>query len=355
MMQRFVEKQTLIGLNEAGCIELMRQLDEKPYRGRQLYRWLYRRRAASFAEMTDLPEALRQKLSETVEWGQLELVERDDRSSSGSIKYLFRLRDGRHIESVYIPDPPRHTVCVSSQAGCGLNCRFCATARLGLQRNLTVGEIIEQVMFIMRDRPQPITNVVFMGMGEPLANYEHVMEAADLLSDYNGLAIGARRIVISTAGLADQMIRYADEGRKYRLAVSLNSPFQEQRAALMPIAKRYPLDVLLKAAEYYAGKSRKILTFEYVLFADVNDSREHAEALKRIVKRIPSKLNLIPYNPTTAEFRRPDEERVNQFAQWLLPLHAGLSVRWSKGHDVNAACGQLAGRRMTEVQACVNS
>ena len=333
----------LIGLTQTECEALVQEIGEKAYRGRQLYQWLYRRRAASLDEMSDLPQALREKLAAHAQMGQLTPVEKTG-STSGSQKYLFRLPDGLHIESVFIPDAPRQTVCVSSQAGCGLNCRFCATARLGLQRNLTVGEIVEQVLFIMRDRSEAITNVVFMGMGEPFANYDAVLTAADLLSDDNGMAIGARRIVISTAGLVDRIRQYADQGRKYRLALSLNSPFQEQRAELMPIAKRWPLEEVLAAVRYYAKKSRKTPTLEYVLFAGVNDTPAHADALKKIVKSLPCKVNLIPYNPTTAAFTRPSDAQVDAFAQRLLPLKAGLSVRWSKGQDVNAACGQLAGK-----------
>jgi len=261
------------------------------------------------------------------------------------VKYLFRLDDGRHIESVYIPETKRKTLCISSQVGCAINCRFCATALLGLKRHLTPGEIVSQVLTIMQLRDEEISNIVFMGMGEPFANYDNVIKAATLLSDDNGMDIGARRIVISTSGLADKINRYAKEEHKFRLAISLNSPFQEQRAELMPIAKKWKLDVLLEAVHNYAKKSRKIPTFEYVLLAGVNDKKEHAVALKKIIKSMPCKVNLIPYNPTVKNFARPDVEHVDRFAQWLLPLNAGLSVRWSKGDDANAACGQLAGKR----------
>jgi 23S rRNA (adenine2503-C2)-methyltransferase len=337
-------KKNLVGLTRQECEEFALEIGEKKYRGRQIYKWIYAQRAASFDEMTDLPLELRDKLRNSADLGYLTLAEKDQRSSSGSIKYLFRLPDGLHIESVYIPDASRHTLCISSQVGCALNCRFCATARLGLKRNLTAGEIVDQVLNIMRDCREEITNIVFMGMGEPFANYEQVIKAANLLSDDNGMAIGARRIVISTVGIADKIIQYADEGHKYRLAVSLNSPFQEQRAELMPIACKWDMDALLSAVSYYAKKSRKTPTFEYVLLAGVNDTRAHAEALKKIVKSMPSKVNLIPYNPTIEAFSRPTAERVDAFAQWLLPLNAGLSVRWSKGYDANAACGQLAGK-----------
>lgn len=338
-------KTNLIGLTQAECEAFAESIGEKKYRGRQLYKWIYEKHAASFDEMTDVPQALRDTLQQTAELGYLVVEETDATSTSGSVKYLFRLPDGLHIESVYIPEATRKTLCISSQVGCAINCQFCATARLGLKRHLSAGEIVDQVLTIKRLRNEEITNVVFMGMGEPFTNYDNVIKAANLLSDDNGMAIGARRIVISTSGLADKIRRYADEGHKYRLAISLNSPFQEQRAQLMPISRKWDVDSLLDAVRYYAQKSRKIPTLEYVLLAGYNDSYDHAMALKKIVKSMPCKLNLIPYNPTVNLFSRPSEEHVDQFAQWLLPLNAGLSVRWSKGHDANAACGQLAGKR----------
>ncbi len=338
-------KTNLTGFTLQECEAFAEEIGEKKYRGRQLYKWIYEKNVASFDEMTDLPIPLRQKLGETADLGHLELVETDSKSSSGSVKYLFRLKDNYHIECVYIPDETRKTLCISSQVGCAINCRFCATARLGLKRHLTTGEIVDQVLSIKRMRDEEITNIVFMGMGEPFHNYDNVIRAAGLISDDNGIAIGPRRIVISTSGLADKIIRYADEGHKFRLAISLNSPFQEQRAQIMPISRKWDVDKLLRAVHYYGKKSRKIPTFEYVLLAGVNDSKEHAMALKKIVKSMPCKVNLIPYNPTVEQYARPDEAHVNQFAQWLLPLNAGLSVRWSKGDDANAACGQLAGKR----------
>ncbi|MBN1465936.1 23S rRNA (adenine(2503)-C(2))-methyltransferase RlmN [candidate division KSB1 bacterium] len=338
-------KKRLIGLTLQECEAFAEEIGDRKYRGRQLYKWIYAKRADSFAAMTDLPAALRDTLSEIAELGYLDVEDVDDRSTSDSVKYLFRLQDGRHIESVYIPDSSRKTLCISSQVGCGLNCQFCATAQLGLQRQLTAGEIIGQVLTSMRLRGHDLTNIVFMGMGEPFANYDEVIRAAQLLSDDNGLAIGARRIVLSTAGLVDKIIRYADEGHKFRLAISLNSPFQEQRGQLMPISRKWDVTALLEAVKYYAVKSHKVPTLEYVLLAGVNDSREHAAGLKKIVQSMPCKINLIPYNPTGALFSRPSAQHIETFIRWLLPLRAGLSVRWSKGDDAQAACGQLAGKK----------
>ncbi|MBN1561398.1 23S rRNA (adenine(2503)-C(2))-methyltransferase RlmN [candidate division KSB1 bacterium] len=342
-------KKRLIGLTIAECELYAEEIGEKKYRGRQLYKWIYAKKAASFAAMTDLAATVRDKLNETAELGHLQVAEIDGRSASGSVKYLFRLPDGRHIESVYIPDDSRKTLCISSQVGCALNCQFCATARLGLQRHLSVGEIVGQVLTIMQ-LGEEISNIVFMGMGEPFANYENVIRAAQLLSDDNGMAIGARRIVISTCGLVDKIIRYADEGHKFRLAISLNSPFQEQRVQLMPVSRKWDVDTLCEAVKYYAKKSRKVPTIEYVLIAGVNDSREHAAALKKIVRSMPCKVNLIPYNTTGALFARPSTQQIETFVRWLLPLKAGLSVRWSKGDDAAAACGQLAGKKQERME-----
>ncbi len=338
-------KTNLIGLTLQECEAFAEKIGEKKYRGRQIYKWIYNKNVKSFDEMTDLPISLRDKLKENADVGHVELADLDDNSSSGSVKYVFKLKDNFHIESVYIPDGARKTLCISSQVGCAINCRFCATARLGLKRHLTAGEIVDQVLTIKSMRDEEITNVVFMGMGEPLHNYDNVITAATLLSDINGIGIGPRRITISTSGLADKIERYADEGHKFRLAISLNSPFQEQRAQIMPIGRKWDIDKLLNAVKYYARKSRKIPTFEYVLLAGVNDTKEHAQALKKIVKSVPCKVNLIPYNPAVDTYSRPSEEHVNRFAQWLLPLSAALSVRWSKGDDTNAACGQLAGKK----------
>ena len=336
-------KQPLVGLTREQLEEYALSIGLKKFRGRQLYQWLYKKNCGTFAEMTDLPADLRARLLNSAGIRQLTCLDTRGSEESGSVKYLFSLKDGECIESVLIVDADRRTLCVSSQVGCALNCRFCATAKLGFHRNLTAGEIIDQLLYINHATGIPVSNVVFMGMGETFNNYQPVIKAADIMSDQLGASISPRRIVISTAGVADKIIQYADEGHKYRLAVSLNSPFQQERLEWMPVARQWDIDEVLKASRYYTRISRKVLTFEYVLFAGLNDSRKHAAALKKIPQSMPCKLNLIPYNAVDRCFQRPDPAMVDQFAQWLLPLRAGLSVRWSKGADINAACGQLAG------------
>lgn len=342
-MKNLTGKKTLIGMDLTECENFVEKIGSKRYRGRQIYKWMYSKKAFSFEEMTDIPIELRNELKKHAQLTQLTIEEIKKSTTTGTSKYLFKLADGHFIESVYIPEGDRHTVCLSSQVGCSLNCQFCATARLGFKRNLTAGEIIEQILQIEKNIKSRITNVVFMGMGEPFLNYENVIKAVTVISEDNGMAIGARRIVISTAGIVDKIKKYTDEKHKARLAISLNTAFAEQRKLLMPITKKWELDQLLSAVLYYAKSSRKTPTLEYVLLANINDSKAHANALKAIVKKIPCKVNLIPYNPTNSPFKRPSEASVERFAQWLLPLKAGLSVRWSKGDDMNAACGQLAG------------
>ncbi|OGC07122.1 23S rRNA (adenine(2503)-C(2))-methyltransferase, partial [candidate division KSB1 bacterium RBG_16_48_16] len=313
------------------------------------FNWLYARKAADFDAMTNLSKSFRQKLADTVRIGQLTLAEKAVSPASASIKYLFELDDKNVIESVFIPESGRRTLCISSQAGCALKCVFCATGQIGLRRNLTAGEIVEQVVFVEQDTGLEVSNIVFMGMGEPFKNYENVIKAADLIKHEDGIAVGSRRIVISTAGIVPAIYQYADEGHKFKLAVSLHSAINEEREKLMPISAKYTVEKLTEAVRYYIKQSGKRPTFEYVLLSGVNDTRRDAEALKKMVRNTPCKINLIPYNPVVEAYRRPDEERVNQFAQWLLPLRAPVSVRWSKGVDIDAACGQLAGKRLADV------
>ncbi len=317
---------------------------EKAFRGRQLFSWIYERNTCSFEKMSNITKSFRQKLQHIVKVGQLELYTKNISPLSGTIKYLFSLYDNNFIESVYIPEDKRRTLCISSQVGCALNCAFCATGKIGFKRNLSAGEIVDQVLFVERDIGEELTNIVFMGMGEPFKNYDQVIKAAQLMNHPDGIAIGARRIVISTAGVADKIYRFSDEGHKFRLAVSLNSPFNIKREKLMPVTKKWDMESLLTAIKFYANKSKQLPTIEYVLFDGLNDNHKDALELKRLFAKIPVKINIIPYNASIPGFNRPDPEKVDQFIQWLLPLHAPVSVRWSKGDDINAACGQLAGK-----------
>ncbi|HOC23811.1 MAG TPA: 23S rRNA (adenine(2503)-C(2))-methyltransferase RlmN [bacterium] len=337
-------KNKLVGLNRAELELFAESIGEKRFRGRQLFSWIYAKHAASFEVMSDLGRELRRKLAEQAGLGWMTLEQRAASPESGSVKYLFRLEDGALIEAVYIPESGRRTLCISSQVGCALGCAFCATGALGFRRNLTTGEIADQVLQAARETGEMPTNIVFMGMGEPFLNYEAVTAAAGLINNPDGIAVGHRHIVISTVGITPAILRYADEAQPFRLAISLHSAIDAKRRQIVPIAKRYPLPELLIAVKYYAKKARRRPTFEYVLLAGFNDGEEDAAALRRLAAEVPCKVNLIPYNPAMPGFERPDEASVTRFAAWLSPLHAPVSIRWSKGTDINAACGQLAGR-----------
>lgn len=337
-----MDKTNLTGFTLEELQLFSEQIGEKEFRGRQIFSWIYERKATDFAEMTDLSKNLRNRFRTIAEIGQLQLSVKKRSPISGTIKYLFRLKDATFIESVYIPEVKRHTLCISSQAGCALQCTFCATGQLGFRRNLSAGEIVDQVIFVERDIGQQITNVVLMGMGEPFLNYDAVMKACGLIKHEDGLAIGFRHIVISTVGIVPAVYRYADEGHLYRLAISLHSAIESKRQGLMPVAKKYPLGSLMDAVRHYFKKTHRRPTIEYVLIADVNDGESDARALKTLLKDMPCKVNIIPYNPVVSRYQSPGPERVHRFTRWLYPLRAPVSVRWSKGADIDAACGQLA-------------
>ena len=342
-------KQTLVGLSRSELEVFAESLGEKKFRGRQLYSWIYAKHAADFAGMSDIAKPLRWKLEQEAALFWLTLLEKMVSPASASVKYLFRAQDGALIESVYIPESGRRTLCISSQAGCALGCAFCATGALGFTRNLTSGEIVDQVLHAARDVGAMPTNIVFMGMGEPFLNYDAVIAASALINDPDGIAIGHRHIVLSTVGITPAIVRFADEGHPYRLALSLHSAIDSKRRQIVPIARRYPLPELVDAVKYYAKKARRRPTFEYVLLAGFNDGEEDAAALRRLAGELPCKINLIPYNPAIPGFNRPNDEEVARFAAWLTPLHAPVSIRWSKGTDIDAACGQLAGKTFHSV------
>lgn len=324
--------------------EIQNALDSlgiEPYRARQIFQWIYRKNATSFAQMTNLSKSLRQALSEKADILVLRPLSVRRSSESGTIKFLFALPDGNAVESVYIPDQKRRTVCVSTQVGCALKCRFCQTGKMGLTRNLTSGEIVDQVLAIEREVGVRVTNVVMMGMGEPFHNYENALRAAELMADPEGLAIGQRRITISTSGLVPQIERFTRENRRFKLAVSLNATTNATRSALMPINRKFPLESLLQALRDYSRHSHNRVTFEYVLIADQNDSPKDARRLRQLLKGIHCKINLIPYNPTGPGFQPPSEERLEAFIQELLDFPAPVTVRRSRGTDIDAACGQL--------------
>ncbi len=315
------------------------------YRGAQIRKWIYQRQVDSFAAMTDLGKELRKQLDAAFTIGRLQQV-RVEQSRDGSKKYLFGLADGSRIESVLIPERGHWTLCISSQAGCALGCRFCLTGRGGLMRNLTRGEIIAQVRDLRQelDDPDRLTNIVLMGMGEPLANFDNVVSALDTMLDSSeGFGLAGRRITLSTAGLVPRLEELGSR-LPVNLAVSLNATDNRTRDWLMPINKTHPIEQLLDACRRYRLMPHRRITFEYILIKGVNDSEADALRLVRLLRPLKAKINLIPFNPHPgAQLQRPPEAVIERFLQILIDHHFTAIIRRSKGQDISAACGQLHG------------
>lgn len=332
----------LKGLNVAELEEYVKSIGEPRYRARQIFTWMYGRNVDSFEAMTNLSKDLRLRLTESASLNALELLTSQKSVKDPSEKFVFKLQDGLAIESVLMFEDDRITICVSTQVGCAIDCKFCATGMMGLKRNLSDGEIVDQLLTVQRLKGRKITNVVLMGMGEPFHNYDNLMKACALLTDDDGPNLANKHIVVSTSGLIPRIYQFADEKRKYRLAISLNATTDEVRTRLMPLNKRWPIRELLQAAKYYTEKLGEPVTFEYVLLQGVNDTLADADRLRKMVDRIFCKVNLIPYNPTVAAYQRTSEERVLAFYERLSDMRAPVMIRWSKGDDIDAGCGQLA-------------
>ena len=335
--------------------EKLREFAEPTYRAGQIMNWLYEKRASGFEEMSDLPQALRARLAEHFSVSKLHVV-RVLGSHDTTLKLLFRLSDGNLIESVLIPASPalygqksdRRTACVSTQVGCAYGCKFCASGLDGFSRNLSANEIVDQIIAIESASGQKIDNIVFMGMGEPLANFDNVMRAIRILNASWGLGIGARHITISTSGLVPQIRKLADERLQIRLAISLHGATDEVRTQIMPINRRYNLETLLAACDYYVARKKQRLTFEYILIAGVNDTDDQAHLLAAQTRRFAAKVNLIPYNDVAGlPYRPPAPADLSAFVNILRRSGISVKVRKRKGSTIDAACGQLR-RRMAE-------
>ncbi|HYQ85958.1 MAG TPA: 23S rRNA (adenine(2503)-C(2))-methyltransferase RlmN [Bacteroidota bacterium] len=372
-----MKKTNLRGLTLPELEDFSASIGEQIYRGKQLFEWIYRKGASSFAGMTSLSAALRKKLESAAALETIGLIGQQRSISDGTTKFLFQLSDGGRIESVLIPprtafrdseaseeeEQKRLTLCVSTQVGCPLDCKFCATATMGFLRNLTSGEIIDQLRQVKEISNRRITNVVYMGMGEPLLNYENVMKSIDIIS--TGMSIAARRITVSTAGWAPKIRQMADEGRRVKLAISLHTLDPRARSELMPINHRFGLDELVDAAEYYYRKIKQRITFEYILFAGWNDREEDAAALVKLSKKVPCKINIIPFHSIAftkpqglaASLHASPKRRAEAFVRRLREAHLSVFVRSSAGEDIAAACGQLAvepGAARPDGKAAVN-
>ncbi len=342
----------LLNFNEAGLADFFQEIGEKPYRARQLLRWIHQSGKTEFTEMSDLAKQLRQKLAGVVTIEPPEIVS-DHTATDGTRKWLISTGVGNAVETVFIPEPNRGTLCVSSQVGCALACSFCATGRQGFNRNLTVAEIIGQLwlanQLLSTDQSihsqRVVTNVVMMGMGEPLANFENLVQALDLMLSDNAYGLSRRRVTVSTSGLVPAMDRLR-ERCPVALAVSLHAPNDALRDQLVPINKKYPIKSLMAACErYLPAAPRDFVTFEYIMLDGVNDSIEQARELVQLVKNIPCKLNLIPFNAfTDSGYQRSGATAIEHFREVLSTAGIVNTVRKTRGDDIAAACGQLAGQ-----------
>ena len=318
----------------AGC-------GKERYRARQIFKWLYQKDAVTFAEMSNLSKEFRSDLENSAFISSF-VPETVEVSQDGARKYLFRLEDGNAVESVLIPEEDRATLCLSSQVGCAMACEFCLTGTFKLARNLSTAEIVNQVCAVKREAE--IRNIVFMGMGEPLANLDNVISALRIIMSQDGLQFSSRRVTVSTAGLVPEL-DLLGEAVTVNLAVSLNATTDEVRSRLMPINRKYPLKELLTACKRFPLPARRMITFEYVMIKGINDTLEDAKRLVRLISNIPSKVNLIPFNEHEGcSHKKSDQEKIDRFHQYLLEKHITVLTRASRGDDISAACGQLRGK-----------
>lgn len=348
-----VTQKNILDFSRAQLLDWLDGQGIESYRADQILKWIYLRQADCFEVMTDLSKSIRVLLAQHFCIHRLEKIEVET-SKDGSLKYLFRLQDHKLIESVLIPEKDHYTLCLSSQVGCAQDCRFCLTATGGFERNLSAGEIISQVRDIKNEVDDKdhlrLRNIVFMGMGEPLANYKSLIAALTVITDNDfGLRFASRRVTVSTAGLVP---RLADLGGDTRvnLAVSLNAVDNETRSRLMPLNQKYPLEVLLEACRKYRTAPGRVITFEYILIKGVNDSAQDARRLAKLLRPIRAKINLIPFNTYAGcEYKRPDEAVIAKFQEILIDKHYTVMVRQSKGQDISAACGQLRARSIDQM------
>lgn len=341
-------KEDIKSLSREELTSRLGELGEPAYRANQVLQWIYEKQADSFEKMSNLSAVLRQKLASSFELNAVHALKTRNASDTTE-KFLFQLRDHSLIETVLIPATPglttssdRHTVCVSTQVGCAYGCKFCASGLDGVKRNLTAAEIVDQVLQIEKLHGEKVNNIVVMGMGEPLANYDNLLRALKIVNAPWGLGIGARKITVSTVGLVPRIKQLADEPMQIRLAVSLHGATDDVREKIMPVNKKHPLKDLLAACDYYVNTKKRMMTFEYILIDSVNDSLEQAHKLGAIARRLRAKVNLIPYNPVEGlPWKRPERDRCKMFQHTLQSHGVTSTLRMEKGTDINAACGQL--------------
>lgn len=340
-----------INIRNLSFPEIKSQFDgmgEKSFRAKQVYEWLWKKNAGSFEEMSNLGKELREKL-ETHFFIDKIVLDDQQISSDRTIKCAFQVEAGKVVEGVLIPTTSRTTACISSQVGCSLSCTFCATGKLKLMRNLTAGEIVDQVVYLRNQAEerygQALSNIVYMGMGEPLLNYKNVLRSTEMLTSEEGLGISPRRITVSTAGIAKMIKKLGDDQVKFNLALSLHAANDKKRSQIMEINDSNDLESLQEALEYFHEKTGSRVTFEYIIFKDFNDNLEDAQELAAFCRCVPCKINIIEYNPIDeGGFKQADPEKVNAFAKYLEDRNLVVNIRRSRGKDIDAACGQLANK-----------
>ena len=343
-----IQKKDIRALSKEQLRDFFEKQGDKAFRGNQVYEWLWQKSAYSFDDMTNLSKETRHMLETYFVINHIE-VSTMQRSNDGTVKNAVKLHDGLIVESVLIPTETRTTACVSSQVGCSLDCKFCATARLKRMRNLNPDEIYDQVVAIDKESKlyfnRPLSNIVFMGMGEPLMNYNNVIKSIDKITSPEGLNMSPKRITVSTSGVPKIIKKMADDGVKFNLAVSLHSAIDEVRTSIMPFNETFPLKDLKEALEYWYAKTKRKISYEYVVWKGINDSQKDIDALIKFCKYVPSKVNIIEYNPIDdGDFKQASNESIQQYIQQLEKNRIVVNVRRSRGKDIDAACGQLANK-----------
>lgn len=343
-----IEKRDIRALTKEQLREFFIANGDQAFRGNQVYEWLWSKGAHHFDDMTNVAKSTREMLDKHFVINHI-MVDQMQRSEDGTVKNAVRLHDGLVVESVLIPTETRTTACVSSQVGCSLDCNFCATARLKRMRNLGPDEIYDQVVAIDKEsrlyHNHPLSNIVFMGMGEPLMNYNNVLKAIEMITSPEGLGMSPKRITVSTSGVSKMIRKLADDEVKFKLAVSLHSAIEETRNHIMPFTKNFPLGELRESLEYWYAKTKSRVTYEYVVWDGINDDKKSIDALVRFCKYVPCKVNLIEYNPIDdGEFRQASEASINAYIKALEAADIVAKVRRSRGKDIDAACGQLANK-----------
>ena len=340
-----MEKKIILkGMNELDLQQYCVDLAQPKFHGSQLYRWMYKNNCADIDNMNNIPKILKKEIKNNALLKLLSIKTKSKSSIDNTTKFLLETNDLKYIETVSMIDKDRHTVCLSSQIGCNVDCDFCATGKMGITRNLSTGEIIDQLVIIKENITKPITNIVFMGMGEPFLNYNNLIKSCEILTNHNAFNLSSKRITISTSGILPKIDLYIKENHKYKIAISLNASNNEFRDKIMPINKKWNIEKIISSVKKYKFFESRPIMFEYVLLKGLNDSKDDAIRLADILKGIKCKVNIIPFNEIEGYYKRPEKEQINNFSQILNKLNPDLRVliRWSKGEDINAACGQLA-------------